>query len=752
MKQPNALHKYVIALSGFLLAVGITAPHAQDLSDLDALLETPLSELVEIDVSLASGIEESIFDAPAAMVVVTAEEIEQRGYTNLAEIIVDLPGFDTVLANGIPYLYAYQRGYRHPSTQRTLLMINGHVDNHLWTHQAVFSRRFPLSSIKKVEVLYGPASAIYGPNAFLGIVNIVTYDGEEVRNKENASKITIHGGSYSSRGVDVAVRGKIDDVAYSLSGRVFRSDEPDLSGRFGFIDQRLYADQDTWGPLLDVEHRNRQFGTYFDPTDDNGVLASLRYRDLKLGYVRWVRKEGYGPHYVADRVQNNVFWNSSGTQIYLESERQVIDQLKSRSLLSFRKSRTWGGWPEALPDFNPGMDHLSFISFTQWNSISNSWLFKQQFEVSLQDVLFTGGFKFERKELTKAYDIPGYWGAFSSSVPSTDPGPHGFGAGIFHSTDDVYTTPPLHNPEMPPNNLAITEDVGGFVQGIFDANPFRFNAGIRYDHNSLYGRSVNPRVSAVYKFSSRSALKLLYGEAFQEPAPIQVWGGWNGRLSNPDLRPEKARNAEVIAMVHTGRFFHDVSLYFSHYDNVIKEEAENAGSRDIWGIEYRGRFTFPNFISSAPDMSGFFYYTFTDVTSSIHFNHDSGQWEDGDTELGDIAPHKVNIGVNLPARRNWNLNLRGNFVSRRKLYSQNPLRAQDKTIDPYFVLNSALSYKYAPFTATAKVLNLFDNDYFHPGVEQADSGDDFTKRSLGFRNSLIPQPKRSFVFRVSIEY
>ena len=502
MKQPNALHKYVIALSGFLLAVGITAPHAQDLSDLDALLETPLSELVEIDVSLASGIEESIFDAPAAMVVVTAEEIQQRGYTNLAEIIVDLPGFDTVLANGIPYLYAYQRGYRHPSTQRTLLMINGHVDNHLWTHQAVFSRRFPLSSIKKVEVLYGPASAIYGPNAFLGIVNIVTYDGEEVRNRENASKITIHGSSYSSRGVDVAVRGKIDDVAYSLSGRVFRSDEPDLSGRFGFIDQRLYADQDTWGPLLDVEHRNRQFGTYFDPTDDNGVLASLRYRDLKLGYVRWVRKEGYGPHYVADRVQNNVFWNSSGTQIYLESERQVIDQLKSRSLLSFRKSRTWGGWPEALPDFNPGMDHLSFISYTQWNSISNSWLFKQQFEVSLQDVLFTGGFKFERKELTKAYDIPGYWGAFSSSVPSDAPGPHGFGAGIFHSTDDVYTTPPLHNPEMPPNNLAITEDVGGFVQGIFDANPFRFNAGIRYDHNSLYGRSVNPRVSAVYKFSS----------------------------------------------------------------------------------------------------------------------------------------------------------------------------------------------------------------------------------------------------------
>ena len=458
----------VLAVAGFL--------HAQDLTDLDELLETSLSELMDVDVSLASGIEESIFDAPAAMVVVTAEEIKQRGYTNLAEVIIDLPGFDTVLANGIPYLYAYQRGYRHPSTQRTLLMINGQIDNHLWTHQAVFSRRFPVSNIKKVEVLYGPASAVYGPNAFLGIVNIVTYDGNEMANQENLSSINVHGGSYKMRSVDVAMRGKISEVAYNLSGRIFRSDEPDLSDRFGFIDKRMYADRITWGPLLDQEHRNRKFGTYFDPTDDNGVLGGINYRGFKLGFIRWVRKEGYGPHYVADRVQNNVFWNSSGTQLHVESDRQIFDQLKSRSHLSYRESRTWGGWPEALLDWRPEMAGYSFISFTNWNSISNSWLFKQQFEVSARDLVFTGGFKLERKELTKAYDIPGYWGAFSSTVPTSDLGAHGFGSGIGHSNDPTYAVPPPPNPNMPSNNLAITEDIGGFVQGIVDAAPFFFGS------------------------------------------------------------------------------------------------------------------------------------------------------------------------------------------------------------------------------------------------------------------------------------
>ena len=734
--------------------IGSPAP-AQEIDD---LLEFSLAELVEMDVTLASGIEESIFDAPAAMVVITDEEIRQRGYTNLAEIITDLPGFDVVLANGIPYLYAYQRGYRHPSTQRTLLMIDGHVDNHLWTHQAVFSRRFPVSSIERVEVLYGPASAIYGPNAFLGIVNIVTQDGSELRDAGYTTNIRIHGGSFDSKGVDVSVRGKVGavesgGVSFGLAGRVFRSEEPDFSNDFGFISNDLYSDANTWGPILDLEHRNRSFGTYYDPTDDSSILGNVSYKGAKLGFVHWVRKEGYGPHYVADRVQNNIFWNSSGTQIYGETEKRVHDRLVSSSLLSYRTSRTWGGWPEALPDWREGMQDFSFVSLTQWNSISDSWLFKQQFEATAtDDLVLTGGLKFERKELTKAYDIPGYWGAFSSTVPSNDPGLHGQGAGIGHSTDSTYAAPPPPNPNMPPQNLALTEDIGGFVQGIWNWAPFRFNAGLRYDDNSLYGNSINPRVSAVYHFSSRSAFKLLYGEAFQEPAPIQVWGGWNGRLANPDLEPEKARNIEAIAMYQTDRIFHDASLFFSHYEDVIKEEAENAGTRDIWGLEYRGRFTLPNLLVGAPDINGFLYYSFTRVKSSTHFDHEAGRWEDGDTDLGDIAPHKVNLGLNLPAARHWNFNLRANFVGERKLYSQNPLRARGRAVDSYVVVNGAASYSVGVFDLTLKVTNLLDRSYFHPGVEQADSGDDFSQRSLGFRNSLIPQPGRSFILKLGIAY
>ena len=67
---------------------------SQKLPDLEELLQTPLSELMQMDVSVASGIEEPLIDAPAAMIVITREEIDRRGYTGIHDILQDLPGFD----------------------------------------------------------------------------------------------------------------------------------------------------------------------------------------------------------------------------------------------------------------------------------------------------------------------------------------------------------------------------------------------------------------------------------------------------------------------------------------------------------------------------------------------------------------------------------------------------------------------------------------------------------------------------------
>ena len=167
----NKMKRLTIVLTSIVLLSLQVQVFAQEQLKLEELFKMSAKDLMNIKVTLASGVEESLIDAPAAMIIITSDDIKQRGYTSLNEVLMDIPGFDISVTNGADYMTAYQRGYRTSYTQRTLLMIDGKVDNHLWSHNANISRQYPLTNVKRISVLYGPASAVYGANAFLGIIN-----------------------------------------------------------------------------------------------------------------------------------------------------------------------------------------------------------------------------------------------------------------------------------------------------------------------------------------------------------------------------------------------------------------------------------------------------------------------------------------------------------------------------------------------------------------------------------------------------
>ncbi|MDP2385121.1 MAG: TonB-dependent receptor [Bacteroidota bacterium] len=715
------------------------------------LLDMSLEELLKINVITASGNKQPGLEAPATIVVITAEEIKKRGYTDLTEIITDLPGFDVVNPNGRGGIVAYQRGYRTPITQRTLLMINGIIDNDLWAHEALLGKHYPIYNIERIEVLYGPTSSLYGPNAFLGIINIITKDGSSLNEDGTKTFVSMQGGSYNTKSVELATIGKKGDVSFSLAGKFYRSDEADLSGKWGFLSNKQFSDTAVWGPVLQHKHLNVNYGKYYSPADNYGVVGHIIYKNIKIGFINWKNREGYGSWYAADRAQNNALWKKSSFQLYLENNTEY-KRCRFNTLLLFRKNRVWGDWAEAEPDWNTGMEQYSYISITNWNAINNSYLFKEDFTCDInKNISLQAGGKYERKQLTKAYDIPGYWDAFSSTIPTSTPGPQGYGAGIGHSKDSTYDIVVAPHPEMPAENLLFTDDAGTYLQFLAKLKKFRFNAGGRFDYNSIYGINTNIRASTIYLLKNKGAVKLIYGEAYQEPPPRQLFGGWNGRKANVNLKPEKAQNFELASMYSFGSLTLTGSLFYSMYRNVIKEEAENAGKRKIYGAELKSSVMFKNFIPNSAKISGYCYYSYTQALSSIHYNHTSGEWENGEVVLGDIAPHKVNIGINLPVLKNINLNVRGNYVSDRLVYSRNALREKEYKIGSYFTMDGSITFNYKVTSLVFKIKNITNIDYFHPGLEQADSGDDFTKRSLGYRNSLLPQAGRSFMISLNLD-
>jgi len=714
-----------------------------------------LSSLMSMKVVTASGIEESLTDAPAAMVVIEAIDFKKRGYTSLVDVLADLPGFDSVISGGTTHLTFYQRGYRTPVSSRTLFMVNGVVENHLWSQNAVVSRQYPISNITRVEVLYGPASVRYGPNAFLGVINIITKDASEFI--ENQHEITARAelGSWLSKGVEISANGRFSDFRYSLSARTFISDEEDLSKRWGFLNNDLYQSESIWGPIRTLSSHGEKLDHYADPTDDRGILADVTYKNWKLGLIHWKVDEGYGARYAADRGQANGSWKKNANQYYLEHQNKINKQLQIKSFALYRDNRIWGSWAEAEPDPRENMNDYSLISFTQWNTTSDAIEFKQDAEYQLNDQWkVLTGWRYKKNDVTKAYDIPGYWqGAYSSTTPVSDLGPYGLGAAIFHSSDDAYTFSAYPLSDVPANNRQKFNDKGIYLGGIYDAFPWIFNFGLRFDDNSLWGNSLNPRLATIYKLANKkTVIKLIYGEAFQEPSAEQLYGGWSGRKSNLALSPETAKNTELILMHQDKFWLHELSVYAASYKNVIRESAINDGARNIWGIEYRGRFESPNFINDHDKITGNVYYTYTDSQSDRRYDHDLGEWQNGSTVVGDIAPHKINASVYLPLNKKVGINIKGNYYSPTDLYSRNPLSEQGIKLGSRVIFDLAINYTSQYYNISLKVNNLFDHQNMLPGIKAADSGNDFTQRSQGFNNSLIPQSSRSFWLTFEYKY
>jgi len=778
--------KKLVALLFFSSLLVNSKGFAQN-KEFDMLLNLSLENLLDLNVSSASGVEETLRDAPAAMVIITSTDIQQRGYTSIDQIILDLPGFDSTVTNGNGGVITYQRGYRTPLTQRTLMLVNGIVDNHLWYHEATLSKNYPLSNINRIEVLYGPAGAVYGPNAFLGIINVITFDAKDTHQNDDFIKVNIQSGSYDSQSVDLTAGGNNDDFTYNFSAKYYSSDEADIDelSSWGFVSEDLLSNRDIWGPVIydtalanncmadgcPHSSKNNDFGSYQDPQREWGILADVSFKYFTLGMIMWDMRHGWGPQYPHDRAQPGAQWYRDSQQYYVRHKKPINDKLKVNTLLLTRNSGNGGYWVESFPGSNAlsGQDVLSFLTISDWRTSNKSWLFKQDYEYDYSDTLkISGGIKFESKELTKAYDACSYYAeAFCSSGTSQTAG-----NGVALNTDSTIDIQPDTLSRMPDENLAALTDRGTYAQVIWNISDWRINAGLRYDKNSLYGSTFNPRTSAIYYLSDKSTIKLIYGSASQEPAPIQLWGGWSGRSANPNLKPEKAKNLEFIYMYQQESWLHDLSLFTARYDDVVKEEAENAGERSTTGLEYRGKFQYANFIDGANNITGHFYYTYTKSKSSVSYDHTIGLWvgkgiencdeiaqsnqltynpcNDMDAELGDISPHKINASINIPINETFNVNVKANWIASKPLYLRNALRAKNTENKAYLTVDANITYRFKPFQIGFKVKNLFDENYYHSGAEAAASGDDFEHRSQGWANSLIPQTKRNFMVTVSM--
>ncbi len=733
----------ILALSPVGLLAGLAT--AQDMVITPEIIEVLRWIEAEGYVMSASNTAEKIDEAPATTIVLTRAELNARGYTELSQILDDLPGMEVTRPYGDTGLKNYWRGYRNTIGEPFLVMVDGLPFNHLYFNSGDTPLvTLPLSNIERVEVVYGPASSVYGANAFVGVINIFTRRDAD----ENGSTLNgrMSGGSNNGRLADLNYFYKMEALRFSLTMRIDNGEvDRDAAQRYEFLKDKYYADRRIWGGFVD----NPNIGGRFEsPFQHRSLDGRVFWGNTEVGLQYYAHSAGYGMAYVADLVQSNAVWKRPELSLYARhSEKLLDDKVQTRTLVRYRRSDVSNDSYFVDGYFDAAQN--SFVAaFSYWQALNASWTVAQEADVTVTDrISFNAGLSYEQKNLQKAYDVNG---ESASGTPGGYEPVGSIGADTYN-----YPDPPVNTFQH--QNRIVTEQLGAYIQSRFQVlDNHRLHLGLRVDDQSEYGTTRTLRLGYTGRFD-KLTLKLLYGEAYQEPVPRQLYGGWKGAGSDPDLKPEESKTVELSAGYQLADTKTLLSLW--HVDNsktIINtpDGAQNLGDRQVTGLDIHVQSTHKPGFCDRLELWAYYSHIFTaEETKTVT----DGKKIKGD--IGDLAKDKIWFGATAEFAR-LTTTLRGRYMGDRQTVDTNPV----PSVAGYVTLDFNAIFKLFPsanWHISLQVNNLFDAIYDHPGIRDADAGVtpgyfDETGKYHGpgadryYYSSLLPQPGRTVLISLHV--
>jgi outer membrane receptor for ferrienterochelin and colicins len=714
-------------------------------------------------VTSVSKIAENINETPATIVVVTREQIKERGYTDLVELIKDVPGFDMSLFYGSELVNLYQRGFRQNNTEKTLLLIDGVEENDLWTNWAYLDKQYPLSNIERVEIIYGPASTMYGPNAFAGVINVITRNSlESIRDDQSIGvDARLLYGSYNTKSVDLSISGVKSKVSFSLTGRLFNTDEHDLSSQSFFDYNPDYYDGVDYARIMNLSSNGFNYlidndlplaHEYYQLSADStavilteaGIAAAreldksaynqqvngapigfsnhsknmflkgkVNVGNFTFGFQTWKYSRGsltqYTDAYVAS-ADNGFTWVPQLSYFYTTYENQINDHFYISNLTTYRiHTLTQDSKFVSVLNYARGNRKIADLV----NGIAPAWSTNYAYENSTQ----------LRTELKTVYSPMSKFNLVSGLELRNGT----LQGGYLLSASATPMDSALLNPSPLGGNSYSTWDVGLYSQATWQAlQQLKLTLGLRYDYNRVrtsagFGSVISPRLALVYT-PGKFTFKAIYSSGIMNVSNWTKYSSAGNRIPNPTLKTENIKNYELSALYSFSDYFHlEFNLYQSRIDDVVGTvpindgsgltHNDNIGEFIINGAQLGGNYRLRSF-------SAYLNYTYCDPTQTYS--------ETGavDNRVGDIAAHQINVGLNQEFWSQLNVNLRMNYSGERKVGAGTTVPMNSATFPAVAIFNSAITWHHPrvmkDFEIQLLINNLFNTDYFHPGTKAAD--------------------------------
>jgi outer membrane receptor for ferrienterochelin and colicins len=618
-------------------------------------------------VSIASGSRQPITRAPSVATVITSEDIAAIGAADLDEVLETVPGMH-VARSGAAYNPIYIiRGIHTQYNPQVLMLVNSIPITGVFVgNRSQVWGGMPVENIARIEVIRGPGSALYGADAFSGVINIITKTAADL----NGTELGLRAGSFNSRDGWVqhgSTWGKFDVAAYlrvghtdgqrqiiaadSLSGTPNPSLAPGpVNLGHNAIDGRFDLSRDKWRLRTGYQQRNN-VGT------GAGVASALDPQGKNFG----------------ERISTDLTYQDVNFAPDLDVTAQAsylhITEKSELTLFPAGTNLGSGAFPNGVIG-NPAKweRHLRFNLSASYTGLQKH---KLRFGTGTQnDDLY-------RTRESKNFDA------------SYTPGP----------LVDVSDTAPFLRPHSRRVSYVYAQDEWAFIQDWY------LTAGLRRDHYSDFGNTTNPRVALVWETAYNLTSKLLYGRAFRPPSFAELYNINNPvALGNPNLKPETNESVELaFAWQAASTLQANLNLFRYQMKDILRfvqnpdtsYTAQNAGRQHGQGFEVE---------------------LVWDAKPNLRLSGNYAQQDSVDEathqDAGNAPERHVYARADWRFMPNWTWNTQFNYVADRK---REPLDTRPAIADYHTVDVTLRNQKRnSDWDFAVKVLNLFNADAREP--------------------------------------
>ncbi|MGH8547270.1 MAG: TonB-dependent receptor plug domain-containing protein [Methylococcales bacterium] len=637
-------------------------------------------------ISIATGSQTLLRLAPAVASVITASDIQKMGSTDLNQVLETVPGLH-VSASTTNFNPVFTiRGIHTDSNAQVLMLINGiPITNVFSGNRGQVWGGMPVQNIARIEVIRGPGSAVYGADAFAGVINVITKTASELDGLHTGFRA----GNFETREGWLQYGSNFNglDVAFS-----FQAGSTDGQRRIVDSDAQTFFDSQ-FGSRASLAPGPVSVGRRYIDTSLDLALSDWRLRlwwqgrdrvGTGAGFAQALDPQGSNTssRFNADLTYENNHWFDDWG---LTAQFSFFDVANRSDLVLFPPG-------SAFPQFNSQGQVVALNAFPN-GVLGSPDTFERHYRADFSGT-YTGfrnhalrigaGYRFQ--DLYKVVDNKNF---FQTGNPFPSPLQPGMTATPFispHSRGDAYV----------------------FLQDEWNLwKDWTLTGGLRYDNYSDFGSTVNPRLALVWQTTYTLTSKLIYGRAFRAPSFGEQFNNLEtpAFLGNSGLKPETINTLE-LAFDYQPRndLKGKLNLFHYWYNDIIRPIAnsgsatrtfQNAGNQRGYGFELEGGWS---------------------PLDSLHFTANyafqKSQDKRTNSNAGFAPTNQVYGRMDWEFYRDWNLDVQTNWVGDRK----RPAFDNRAQVPDYFTVDMSMRGKdiFKNLGVSLSAWNLFNSNVREP--------------------------------------